>query len=440
MVANIHYPLATIQLMSENLYEKFLACGSVSTDTRSIARGSLFFALKGENFNGNQFAQQALENGAAYVVIDEPKHQHDDRCLLVDDALTALQDLAHHHRMTLDIPVIGVNGTNGKTTTKELLHAVLSQKYRTLATRGNLNNHIGVPLTLLQLTSDTELAIIELGANHVGEIAALCQIAHPTHGLTTNIGKAHMEGFRGLAGAIRGESEQYDYLSKTDGAVFINSQDELLSRMSKRFSQPYFYPASGDYLHCTLLSADPFVVYQPEGGDPIETQLVGAYNFENIAAALCIGKYFEVSAEAANEAVRTYQPTNKRSQIVRQGTNTIILDAYNANPDSMQAAIRNLEVMQAAQKAVILGDMYELGEDTEVEHRALGELLASGSIRRVLFCGELMRAAHQVCPRSDYFLDKVALEEHLRQHPVENSTVLVKGSRGMAMETFLELL
>ena len=427
-------------LSTESLYEKFQACGRVSTDTRRIAPGSLFFALKGERFNANQFARQALDNGAAYAIIDEVKYQHDERYLLVEDVLTSLQQLAYHHRMTLNIPVIGINGTNGKTTTKELLHAVLSKKYRTLATQGNLNNHIGVPLTLLQLTSDTEIAIIELGANHVGEIGALCQIAHPSHGLTTNIGKAHMEGFGGLEGAIRGESEQYDYLLKTNGVVFINSQNELLRNMSKRFGQPYFYPAPGDYFSCTLLSADPFVVYQPEERAPVETQLIGAYNFENIAAALCIGKYFEVPEEAANEAVRSYQPTNKRSQVVKQGSNTIILDAYNANPDSMQAAIRNLEAMQADQKAVLLGDMYELGDDATAEHRAIGELLAQGNIQHVLFCGSLMKTAHQACPGSQHFADKASLEGYLRQHPLAHSTILVKGSRGMAMETLLAAL
>ena len=425
---------------TEQLYEKFLQCGQVSTDTRNIAEGSLFFALRGDRFNANQFARQALEKGAAFAVIDEAEYQVDDRCLLVDDVLRQLQQLAHHHRRALNIPVIGVNGTNGKTTTKELLHAVLSMKYRTLATRGNLNNHIGVPLTLLQLTEATEIAIIELGANHVGEIGALCQIAHPTHGLTTNIGKAHMEGFGGLAGAIRGESEQYDYLLKTGGVVFINSQDKLLSNMGKRFEQPYYYPAASDYFHCTLVSADPYVVYQLSEGDPVETQLVGAYNFENIAAALCIGQFFSVPLSEANEAIRSYQPANKRSQVVRQGSNIIILDAYNANPDSMQAAIHNLEAMQAAQKAVILGDMYELGEDTEVEHRAIGTLLASGGIQRVLLCGELMQAAHRVCPGSHHFPGKAALEKYLQSHPITDSTVLMKGSRGMAMETLVEVL
>ena len=427
-------------LSTEGLYEKFRESGRVSTDTRDIAPGSMFFALKGERFNANEFARQALEKEAAYVVIDEAKYLHNDRCLLVDDVLTSLQNMAHHHRMTLDIPVIGINGTNGKTTTKELLYAVLSQQYRTLATRGNLNNHIGVPLTLLQLTSDTELAIVELGANHVGEIGALCRIAHPTHGLTTNIGKAHMEGFGGLEGAIRGESEQYDYLLDTGGVVFINSQDPLLSKMGNRFAQPYYYPAPDDYFLCTLVSADPWVVYRAGDREPVETQLVGAYNFENIAAALCIGQYFKVPTEAANEAVRAYQPTNKRSQVMKQGSNTIILDAYNANPDSMQAAIRNLEAMRAEQKAVILGDMYELGDDAADEHWAIGSLLAQGGVQRVLFCGELMRSAHQAYANSHYFADKAGLEDYLRQQPISNSTVLIKGSRGMAMETLVDVL
>ncbi len=424
----------------DSLYEKFRTCGQVSTDTRHIAEGSMFFALKGERFNANEFAMQALEKGAAYAVVDEVAHAPNERCLLVDDALKSLQDLAHHHRMTLNIPVIGINGTNGKTTTKELLHAVLSKKYRTLATIGNLNNHIGVPLTLLQLTTDTELAIIELGANHVGEIAQLCQIAHPTHGLTTNIGKAHMEGFGGLEGAIRGESEQYDYMRKTDGIVFINSQDEMLRNMSKRFKQPYLYPTTGDYFACKLQSADPFVTYQAEGGPVVETQLVGAYNFANIAAALCIGKFFEVPLTDANEAVSAYQPTNKRSQVVRKGGNTIILDAYNANPDSMQAAIHNLSAMRADHKAVMLGDMYELGEDTAAEHRVIGELLAQQDIQTILFCGPLMEDAHRACPNSRHFQHKEALVTYLQQHPMAGSTILIKGSRGMAMETLVDAL
>lgn len=421
------------------LYEIFRDYPKVSTDTRKIEPNSLFFALKGANFNGNQFAEDALKAGAAYAIIDEAAYQQDDRYLLVDDVLTALQQLAHHHRMQLDIPIIGINGTNGKTTTKELLHAVLNQKYQTLATRGNLNNHIGVPLTLLEITQDTEIAIIELGANAIGEIAALCQIAHPTYGLTTNIGKAHMEGFGGLEGAIRGESEQYDYIRKTHGTVFINSQNSLLSNMAKRFERPYFYPASGDYFHCEFLSADPFVRYRHENGQEVETQLLGAYNFENIAAALCLGKFFDVPAEQANQAVAAYQPANKRSQIMKKGSNTIILDAYNANPDSMQAAIQSLKAMQAPKKVVILGDMYELGEDSAKEHQAIGEQLTAAGFDQALLVGELMQDAADVYPAARYFPQKAALEVYLKENPIKESTVLLKASRGIALETLVDL-
>ncbi|MEM9671452.1 MAG: UDP-N-acetylmuramoyl-tripeptide--D-alanyl-D-alanine ligase [Bacteroidota bacterium] len=422
------------------LYDTFLTCGKVSTDTRKIESGSMFFALKGANFNGNRFAAEALEKGAAYAVIDEAEFQQGERFLLVDDVLKALQNLAHHHRMQLDIPIIGINGTNGKTTTKELLYAVLSQKYQTLATKGNLNNHIGVPLTLLEIDQDTEIAIIELGANAIGEIATLCRIAHPTYGLTTNIGKAHMEGFGGLEGAIRGESEQYDYLLKTKGTVFINSQNFLLSNMAKRFKAPHFYPAKNDYFHCKFISADPFVRYRHENGQEVETQLLGGYNFENIAAALCLGKYFEIPPELANQAVADYQPSNKRSQIVKKGSNTIILDAYNANPDSMQAAIENLKAIQAPQKIAILGDMYELGEDSPQEHRAIGEQLATAGFTQVFLCGELMKDAAEAYPKAQYFTQKSELETHLKENPMQDSTVLLKASRGIALETLVDLL
>ncbi|WKN42227.1 UDP-N-acetylmuramoyl-tripeptide--D-alanyl-D-alanine ligase [Tunicatimonas pelagia] len=424
---------------TEELYKVFLRCGKVSTDTRKIESDSMFFALKGANFNGNQFADEALEKGASYAVIDETEFQQDERFLLVEDVLTALQELAHHHRMQLDIPVIGINGTNGKTTTKELLHAVLSQKYQTLATKGNLNNHIGVPLTLLEITKDIEIAIIELGANAVGEIATLCQIAHPTYGLTTNIGKAHMEGFGGLEGAIRGESEQYDYMRKTKGTVFINSQNPILSNMAKRFGKPYFYPAEGDYFHCEFISADPFVCYRHESGQEVETQLLGGYNFENISAALCIGKFFGVPTEQANKAVAYYQPSNKRSQIVKKDSNTIILDAYNANPDSMQAAIENLKAMQAPQKVAILGDMYELGEDSPQEHRAIGEQLASARFTQVFLCGELMKDTADAYPQAHYFPQKEDLEAFLKENPIQESIVLLKASRGIALETLVDL-
>lgn len=426
--------------MIQHIYEKFLECGKVSTDTRRIEAGCMFFALKGANFNANEFAGNALEKGAKYAIIDEKAYRKDERFLLVEDVLQTLQAMARHHRRQFNIPVLGINGTNGKTTTKELLHAVLSQKYKTLSTRGNLNNHIGVPLTLLELDQSYEVAVIELGANKIGDITELCHIAEPTHGLTTNIGKAHMEGFGGYEGAIRGESEQYHYLIQTGGTVFINSQNEILSNMAKRFRNPYFYPAPGDYFSCELLSADPFIIYHHEHGQEVQTQLIGTYNFENIASALCIGKFFGVPAEAANQAVSRYKPENKRSQIVSKGSNTIILDAYNANPDSMQAAIRSLESMKATCKAVVLGDMYELGEDSSKEHRMIGELLAQCHFQHIYLCGAMMEEAHHACPKAQYFKDKKALEAHLQSHPLSDTTILLKASRGIALETIMDVV
>ena len=426
--------------MIKALYEKYLSCAGVSTDTRSISPDTLFFALKGPNFNANAYAGKALEKGAKYAVIDEEKYQVNERFILVEDVLTTLQQLANHHRRQLRIPFIGINGTNGKTTTKELLNAVLGKKYKIQATKGNLNNHIGVPLTLLSVSTDTEIAVIEMGANKVGDIAELCHIAEPAYGLTTNIGKAHLEGFGGFDGAIRGESELYHYLIQTGGTAFINSQDPILANMSKRFENPLFYPAANDYYHCELLGADPFIVYRDEQGNEVPTQLLGTYNFNNIAAALCIGKYFNVPAEAANEAVKAYNPTNKRSQIVKKGSNTIILDAYNANPDSMKAAIENLQHMKASKKVVILGDMYELGEDTEKEHYELGKLLANSGFDQMLLCGKYMQVAADACPPSEYFSEKKALEEYLQNKTFAHATLLIKASRGMALETLVEKL
>ncbi len=426
--------------MIEYIYEKFLECGKVSTDTRKIEPGSLFVALKGERFNANKFAATALEKGARYALIDEdPKHK-DERFILVHDCLKTLQELARHHRRHFDIPVLGINGTNGKTTTKELLVLVLSQKYNVLATQGNLNNHIGVPLTLLRLQPEHELAIIELGANAIGEIRTLCEIAEPTHGLTTNIGKAHMEGFGGLEGAIRGESEQYQYLIETNGTVFINSKDSILKNMSKRFRAPLFYPEQGDYFHAHLISADPFILYHHENGQEVQTKLIGSYNFSNIAAALCIGKFFQVDAELANQAVSRYQPANQRSQLIEQGSNTIIMDAYNANPDSMQAAIHSLSVMKVPSKVAILGDMFELGKDSAYEHREIGRTLSEAKLNQVLLCGKLMKDAYQAYPNAIYFENKDKLTHYLNKKKFNHSYILLKASRGIALETILDLL
>ena len=427
-------------MVIEKLYTRFLESGKVSTDTRQISAGSLFFALKGGRFNANTFALQALEKGASYVVLDEKEYAVNERCILVNDVLETLQQLARLHREKLNIPVIGLTGSNGKTTSKELLHAVLSKKFKTYATKGNLNNHIGVPLTLLAIDKTIEIAVIEMGANHVGEIAFLCSLSNPTHGFITNIGRAHIGMFDGFENIIRAKSELYQHLITHNGTVFINSLNEILSNMAKRFKNPLFYPAKGDYYHGELLSADPFVKIKAENDDEVLTKLIGAYNFDNIMAALCIGKYFNVDPIQANRAIEQYDPGNMRSQMVRKGSNTIILDAYNANPSSMQAAVENLASMNSDRKTLILGDMFELGEEAENEHRILGKLIREKKFDNVYLCGKLFKSALQELPSAKYFENKQELIEALKDNPLKGSTILVKASRGIGLETIVEYL
>lgn len=422
------------------IYSKFRETATISTDTRRITPGSMFFALKGDKFNANEFAAEALEKGARYAVIDEEKYRKDDRCILVSDVLTALQALARHHRTQLDIPVIGLTGSNGKTTTKELMHAVLSTRYRTLATKGNLNNHIGVPLTILSIGGDVEVAVVEMGANHVGEIALLCSIANPTHGLITNIGKAHIGTFGGFDNIVRGKSELFNHLAAGNGVAFINSGQKILAAMAGRFRNPVFYPGAGDYYHAELVSSDPVVCVRAENGEEVRTNITGSYNFENIAAALCVGKFFNVDPRQANRAVAEYVPGNMRSQIVRKGGNTIILDAYNANPSSMKAAIENLSAMNTPKKVAILGDMFELGEESHAEHREIGRLLKEKGIRDVYLCGTFFKSALHEIPHAKYFEKKEDLALELQQFPVANATILVKASRGIGLETIVDHL
>lgn len=424
----------------ESLYALYLQSKSVSTDTRKIKAGDIFFALQGPNFNANTFAEKALLSGAAYAVIDDESYKQDDRYIVVDDVLSTLQDLARHHRRQLDIPVLAITGSNGKTTTKELLRQVLSTTYRTYATQGNLNNHIGVPLTLLSLPETTEIAIIEMGANKIGDIKELVDIAEPTHGLITNIGLAHTEGFGGLDGVIRGKSELYQYLIVQHGAVFINSQHDILKNMGKRFDHPHYYPSKGDYYHCRFISASPFVSLETEENEIMDTQLIGAYNFENIATALCVAKYFNVPAEKANKAISAYTPSNNRSQIVRKGSNTIIMDAYNANPNSMEAAVNNLKAMKSLKKVVILGDMYELGAQSDAAHQQLGETVANGNFDQVIFCGKHIRQALNANPKALYFEDKAKLIAYLQSHAFEDTTILVKASRGIGLENIMDYI
>ncbi len=426
--------------MIEDLYRKYLKSTGISTDTRTMQPGNMFFALKGPQFNANEFVSRALEQGASYAVVDDQAMQKDHQTIVVRDSLRALQDLAKWHRDQLKIPMIGLTGSNGKTTTKELINAVLSKKYKTLSTRGNLNNHIGVPLTILEINDSTDLGIIEMGANKIGDILELSEIAKPTHGLITNIGHAHIEGFGSYEGVLRGKSELYDWLLKYGGTVFINSMDPVLYNMAKRFRDPVFYPGKNDFYHCSLENTKPFISVRDEKGSLINTRLIGNYNFLNIAAALCIGKYFNIPLQAAKEAIGNYEPRNNRSQMIKKGTNIIILDAYNANPSSMEVALNHLNELNSENKIVILGDMFELGDYTEEGHGKIGALTKTMNFRQVIFCGERMRFAQVENKDSLYFKTRKELEEFLENHIFENSIILIKGSRAMALENIVEKL
>lgn len=425
--------------MIDQLYKTFLQSSGVSTDTRTVKEGNLWFALKGPNFNANKFAEKALEAGALAVVVDDPEYAVNDQCLLVEDGLNALQELANHHRKQFDVPVLGITGSNGKTTTKELVRDVLAQKYNVLATIGNLNNHIGVPLTLLRLTNETEFTIIEMGANHQLEIANLCRIAEPEYGLITNIGKAHLEGFGGIEGIFKGKTELYDFIAAKGGSLFVNSRNQqLLTKAKALVKEVVTFPDKPDYFTATLLSNEPSVSLKAFSQE-IETHLSGVYNYENICAALCIGQYFGVDKASALKAVAEYRPENNRSQILKRGSNTIHLDAYNANPTSMSLSLQNFAAIKGA-KVVILGDMFELGEAAPEEHAAIGELTKTLKLDEVIFCGNLMLSAHQANPDSLYFESKADLADHLTPNKRTETSYLVKGSRGMSLESLVELL
>jgi UDP-N-acetylmuramoyl-tripeptide--D-alanyl-D-alanine ligase len=422
----------------QNLYTIYLKSTGICTDTRKIEKGNLFFALQGPNFNANKFAEQALESGAIAAVIDDIGYAQDDRYVVVQDALEALQQLAKHHREQLSIPVIGITGSNGKTTTKELMLAALSAQYKTFATRGNLNNHIGVPLSLLEVTSSHEMAIIEMGANHVGEIASYCEIAQPTHGIITNIGKAHIGEFGGFENIIRGKSELFDYLRKNGGIPFINTSDRVLQNMKKRFANAVTYPNEGDNLAADLVASIPYLSVKV-GAETVATRLTGAYNFTNVVAALCVAQFFEVPMEQALKKVEAYVPSNMRSQIIKTDDYTIILDAYNANPSSMEAALRNLST-QSGKTACILGDMFELGDETADEHTNLVSLCQELQIDQRYYCGQYISQAGANDDSAHVFDSKDALKSFLQEAPIaKNSTILIKGSRKNALEELMSL-
>lgn len=426
--------------MIEQIYQIFLESTGICTDTRNISEGNLFIALQGPNFNANKFTEQALANGAICAIIDDKEFAVPGKTIFVEDGLAVLQGIAKMHRSTLKIPIIGITGSNGKTTTKELVHTALNSAFNTYATKGNLNNHIGVPLSVLSITQEHELAIIEMGANHIGEIAFLSSIARPTHGLITNIGKAHTGLFGGFEGVVRAKSELYDFLIKNKGKVFINQNQEILMNMSKRINEPVLYPNTDGYFSCEFIGSDPFVELKTENGDHVKTNLIGAYNFDNIATALCLAKFFNVPDKKANKAIANYTPSNNRSQIIKKHGNSIILDAYNANPSSMEKALENLSNMKSSNKVVIVGDMFELGNDTVPEHSQIGEKLKELNIQNAIFCGESMRYAYDAFGHGNYMKTKDLLIEHLKENKFSDATILIKASRGMALEDVVEYL
>lgn len=402
----------------------------VDTDTRSIRKNTIFFALKGANFNGNTFAEKALQLGAIFAVVDEKVYQTNQNIILVEDVLKTLQELANYHRRQLNIPIIALTGSNGKTTTKELIHVVLNKKFNTLATKGNLNNHIGVPLTLLSITSKHELGIVEMGANHQKEIEFLTSICEPDFGYITNFGKAHLEGFGGINGVIKGKSELYTYLHKNNKTVFINPDDEIQVEKTNGINSVNF----DKNLH--LLETNPFVKLNYKDV-VIQSNLIGAYNYANIAAAITIGNYFKVADQQIKEAIENYTPKNNRSQIIETKNNKIILDAYNANPSSMKVALENFASIKEKRKTIILGDMFELGQSSQKEHQAIIDLANDLGFENQFFVGENFYRT-----KSDkyQFKEYKGLEGYLKKHPLEKHTILIKGSRGMRLERILDFV
>jgi UDP-N-acetylmuramoyl-tripeptide--D-alanyl-D-alanine ligase len=424
---------------TEDLYKIFLQYPSVQTDTRKLKEGDLFFALKGPNFNANEFAQKAINAGAAYAVIDDDYYSIEGKSILVDDVLTSLQQLAKYHRQQFNIPFIAITGSNGKTTTKELIHAVLSSSFKTYTTEGNLNNHIGVPLTILKIRQDAEMAVIEMGANHLREIASYCEIALPTHGLITNCGKAHLEGFGGEEGVRKGKGELYDHLRASKGTAFIMWDYPYLREMSKGISNIYTYGTSDATITGNVLKSEKYLEVKFDKGfkGTISTNLVGDYNLPNVLAAVAVGKYFNIEEAKIKTAIESYSPTNSRSQLMEKNSNKIILDAYNANPSSMKAAIENFAKAEGNEKILALGAMAELGADSLKEHKDIIKEIDKHQWKDVILVGgDFMKVDHTYRK----FNSSTEAGEWLQNIEPENSFFLIKGSRSMQMEKLLDYL
>ncbi len=427
----------------KKIYKLFRRHSLVSTDTRKLEKGSLFFALSGENFNGNRFAEIALEKGALAVIVDDPEFvpENDNRYILVESTLNTLQKLAKFHRQQFDIPILAITGTNGKTTTKELCAAVLSAEKDICATEGNFNNHIGVPLTLLHIGTDTEIAIVEMGANHPGEIEHLCEIAQPTHGLITNISKAHLEGFLDLQGIIYTKNELYTSIKNNAGMVFVNKDDLLLMQLSEGINR-FTYGIPPADTEGKTEQANPFVVLdwlRETGRLQIKTRLYGSYNFNNIMAAIAVGKYFGISETGIVRALKNYKPRNNRSQLYQTQNNTLILDAYNANPKSMKLAIQDFASHRFPHPVLILGDMFELGKSAEEEHKNIVKQLELSGFQNIILIG---KDFYRIAPEQPFlkFTSTEEAAQYLKSHPIKEAHILVKGSRGMQLEKLIEYL
>jgi UDP-N-acetylmuramoyl-tripeptide--D-alanyl-D-alanine ligase len=421
------------------LYEIFKRNPSVQIDSRKLKAGDIFFALKGPNFNGNEFAKKAIEAGASYAVIDEKEFEVEGKTILVDDVLITLQQLAKFHRQQFGIPFIGITGSNGKTTTKELIHSVLSTIYTTYTTEGNLNNHIGIPLTILKIKDNAEMAVIEMGANHIGEIASYCQIAMPTHGIVTNCGKAHLEGFGSEDGVRKAKGELFDYLrTLTHGYAFVMWDYDYLQKMSKGISNIIKYGTKKDVQFIgKVLKNDPFLEVEITQGldeKKIRTQLVGEYNLSNVLAAVTVGKFFKVPETKIKPAIESYIPSNSRSQLIYRGSNKIILDAYNANPSSMKLAVENFSKIPG-NKVLVLGSMAELGNDSVREHTALIDQIKNLSWKEVVLVGnEFQKIRHPFLQ----FKNSEEAKNWFKEQKFENTSILIKGSRSMQMEKTIE--
>ena len=422
------------------LYELFIHHPKITTDSRNCPRGSIFFALKGERFDGNQYAEKALATGCSYAVIDNPDYVTGERTILVDNVLTALQQLAHRHRKVLGIPIIGITGTNGKTTTKELLAAVLSTKFNLLYTEGNLNNHIGVPLTLLRLTHDHEMAVIEMGASHPGDIKELVEIVLPNYGIITNVGRAHLEGFGSFEGVIKTKGQLYDYIRRTKGKIFIKKENKDLQGIAKGIEQITYGADDTSFASGHVISCNPFLTFdwkQQGKIHTVDTHLIGAYNLDNVLAAVAIGRYFKIPAERISRAIAAYEPTNNRSQLKETASNTLLIDAYNANPSSMKVALENFTAMPVSPKAVILGDMRELGPASDELHAEAIEEIKAGKFDKVFLCGEHFQKAGK-----DFatYATTEELIDALKANSLKGYHILIKGSHGMALEKTIEVL